>query len=225
MSICFIMLTFDFCLVLLTSKESVRKRGIEKTNSKTLLLNEITFWQKIDFSESLHIVWSFHCYCYSPIILGRIPGHEFEVVANFIIRIIPFFRCFGLLICPGKNVRYSDMHLLSEASCNNLFLQSKMKHLRGHELVRTEESWSKLCQDLILSPRQSLRYHVYVYNVGILTYYQTIYWDLQLLDCWLFIWPLYCSQCHHKVSAFETIIMWSKQTQRMFLLLEFKKIQ
>ncbi|XP_015775481.1 PREDICTED: rab GTPase-activating protein 1-like [Acropora digitifera] len=23
-------------------------------------------------------------------------------------------RCFGLLICPGKNVRYSDMHLLSE---------------------------------------------------------------------------------------------------------------
>ncbi|KAK2555492.1 Rab GTPase-activating protein tbc-11 [Acropora cervicornis] len=25
-------------------------------------------------------------------------------------------RCFGLLICPGKNVRYSDMHLLSEVS-------------------------------------------------------------------------------------------------------------
>lgn len=37
------MMTFDFCVLLLTSKESVRKRGIEKTNSKTLLLNEITF--------------------------------------------------------------------------------------------------------------------------------------------------------------------------------------
>lgn len=27
-------------------------------------------------------------------------------------------RCFGLLICPGKNVRYSDMHLLSEVTMN-----------------------------------------------------------------------------------------------------------
>lgn len=27
-------------------------------------------------------------------------------------------RCFGLLICPGKNVRYSDMHLLSEVAMN-----------------------------------------------------------------------------------------------------------
>ena len=30
-------------------------------------------------------------------------------------------RCFGLLICPGKNVRYSDMHLLSEVGQKSRF--------------------------------------------------------------------------------------------------------
>lgn len=50
-------------------------------------------------------------------------------------------RCFGLLICPGKNVRYSDMHLLNEV---------KMEVGEGGKTYFIAGFWDPAVRDLLV---------------------------------------------------------------------------
>lgn len=59
-----------------------------------------------------------------------------QVVSGTQQRILQLERCFGVLVCPGRNVKQSDMQLLDMVSCYSLiwlnyriFLQNKIKLL------------------------------------------------------------------------------------------------
>jgi len=45
-----------------------------------------------------------------------------QVVSGTQQRILHLERCFGVLVCPGRNVKQSDMQLLDMVSCYSLCL-------------------------------------------------------------------------------------------------------
>jgi len=45
-----------------------------------------------------------------------------QVVSGTQQRILHLERCFGVLVCPGRNVKQSDMQLLDMVSCYGLCL-------------------------------------------------------------------------------------------------------